>query len=120
MGTHFGGSIYSMTDPIYLLMLRHHLGSDYITWDKAAEIRFKKPGRGVLTAEFNLTEAQIADIRHQADTQYKVEPFFRVEVKDESGDVVAEVDKLCYIRRKDKKPDSDLKKSHVLTPPSLD
>lgn len=109
-GTHYGGSLYSMTDPFYMMMLMENLGSDYLLWDKAADIRFKKPGRGTLTAKFNLTAEQVRDIKHQADTQYKVEPFFTVEVKDENGDVVAEVDKLLYVRRKDKKPDPNFKK----------
>lgn len=104
-GTHYGGSIYSMTDPFYMLMLMQNLGPDYILWDKAADVRFKKPGKGKLTAEFNLTTEQIEDIRHKADTQWKVEPEFLVEIKDESGDVVAEVDKLLYVRRKDHKPE---------------
>ena len=49
-GTHFGGSLYSMCDPFYVLMLANILGPDYIVWDKAANIRFKKPGKGVMKA----------------------------------------------------------------------
>jgi hypothetical protein len=29
MGTHFGGSLFSMTDPFYMLMLIRTLGKDY-------------------------------------------------------------------------------------------
>ena len=46
VGTHYGGSLYSMTDPFYMLMLIENLGRDYIVWDKAATIRFRKPGKG--------------------------------------------------------------------------
>ena len=116
-GTHYGGSIYSMTDPFYMMMLMENLGRDYILWDKTADIRFKKPGKGTLTAEFNLSAERIAEIKHQADTQYKVEPKFLVEVKDESGDVVAEVDKLLYVRRKDHKP-GDFKRLELAAPPA--
>jgi len=104
-GTHYGGSIYSMTDPFYMLMLMENLGPDYLLWDKTADIRFKKPGKGTLTAEFNLTAERIAEIKSQADTQWKVEPEFLVEVKNAAGEVVAEVDKLLYVRRKDHKPE---------------
>ena len=45
VGTHYGGSLYSMTDPFYMLMLMNNLGRDYIVWDKAASIRFRKPGK---------------------------------------------------------------------------
>jgi hypothetical protein len=102
VGTHFGGSLYSMVDPFYMLMLMNILGPDYIVWDKAASIRFKKPGRGVMKASFHLSEEQIAQIRNAADTEAKVEPQFQVAVKDAEGNVVAEIDKLLYVRRKDK------------------
>lgn len=102
VGSHYGGSIYSMTDPFYMLMLIENLGRDYIVWDKAADIRFKQPGYGKLTAHFNLTAEKIAEIKKSADENYKVEPKFLVQVKNEKGEVVAEVDKTLYVRRKDK------------------
>ena len=100
VGTHFGGSLYSMCDPFYMLMLINILGPDYIVWDKAATIRFKKPGKGVMKAVFELTEEKIAEIRAAAESQTKVEPLFQVLVKDEEGNVIAEIDKLLYIRKK--------------------
>jgi hypothetical protein len=102
VGTHFGGSLYSMCDPFYMLMLINILGPDYIVWDKAATIRFKKPGKGLMKATFELTEEKIAEIRAAAETQPKVEPQFQVLVKDVEGAVVAEVDKLLYIKKKPK------------------
>ena len=100
VGTHFGGSLYSMVDPFYMLMLMNILGPDYIVWDKAASIRFKKPGKGVMKASFHLSEEKISEIRAAADTQPKVEPQFQVIVKDAEGNVVAEVDKLLYVKKK--------------------
>jgi hypothetical protein len=101
-GTHFGGSLYSMCDPFYVLMLANILGKDYIVWDKAATIRFKRPGKGLMKASFHLTEEKIAEIRAAADSQPKVEPQFQVLVKDTEGNVVAEIDKLLYIKKKPK------------------
>lgn len=106
VGTQFGGSIYAMTDPFYMLILMKNLGKDYIVWDKSAEVRFKLPGKGKLTAHFNISKEKIAEIKAQADTEYKAEPRFTVQVKDEQGNVVAEVDKVLYVRRKDRKPDA--------------
>jgi hypothetical protein len=103
VGTHFGGSLYSMCDPFYMLMLINILGPDYIVWDKAATIRFKKPGKGVMKAAFQLTEAQIAEIRAAAETQPKVEPQFQALIKDSEGNVVAEIDKLLYVKKKDRR-----------------
>jgi hypothetical protein len=103
VGTHFGGSLYSMIDPFYMLMLIENLGKNYIVWDKGATIRFKKPALGKVTAHFELNEVVLEQIRHQADTEHKVEPKFLVQILDEAGDVVTEVEKILYVKRKDKK-----------------
>ena len=100
VGTHYGGSLYSMADPFYMLMLIANLGREYIVWDKAATIRFKKPGKGTVRAEFRLSEQQIEDIREKLNHQEKYEPTFLVEIKDGHGTVIAEVEKLLYVRKK--------------------
>jgi hypothetical protein len=99
VGTHFGGSLYSMTDPFYMLMLIHNLGPDYVVWDKAATIRFRKPGRGTVRAEFRLCESQVQEIRDKLKTQDKLELVFTFEVKDVDGVIIAEVEKVIYVRR---------------------
>ena len=99
VGTHFGGSLYSMTDPFFMLMLIENLGPEYLVWDKAATIRFKKPGRGKVRAEFRLSADQVEEIRRAA-ANGKTEPTFVVQVKDEAGDVVAEIEKVLWVRRK--------------------
>jgi hypothetical protein len=101
VGTHYGGSLYSMTDPFFMVMLIENLGKDYIVWDKSAAIRFKKPGRGTVSASFRLSDRQIQEIKQALTTEKKIERVFAVEVKDESGAVIAEVEKLLHIRRKD-------------------
>jgi hypothetical protein len=101
VGTQFGGSLFAMTDAFYMLMLMANLGRDYIVWDKAATIRYKKPGRGTVRAEFRLSDSQIDDIREKLKTLPKYEPTFVIEVRDECGTVIAEVEKLLHIRRKD-------------------
>jgi hypothetical protein len=103
VGTHYGGSLYSMTDPFYMLMLIENLGREYVVWDKAATIRFKKPGVGKMRAEFRVSEEQINGIRESLKTERKVEPVFVVEVRDEGGGLVAEVEKILHVRRKDGK-----------------
>lgn len=100
VGTHYGGSLYSMTDPFYMLMLIQNLGRDYIVWDKSANIRFRKPGKGRVVARFRLSDEQIEGIRRDLQTQPKIEPTFLVEVKDESGEVIAEVQKVLHVRKK--------------------
>jgi len=102
VGTHFGGSLCAMTDPFYMLMLMANLGRDYIVWDKAATIRFRRPGKGRVCAEFRLSDAQLDDIREKLTALPKYEPVFTVEVKDEQGIVIAEVEKVIHVRRKDR------------------
>jgi hypothetical protein len=100
VGTHFGGSLYAMCDPFFMLMLINNLGPNYIVWDKAATIRFKKPGKGLMKAHFHIPFEKIEEIRAQAELQPKVEPQFQAVVTDTEGVVIAEVDKLLYVRRK--------------------
>lgn len=102
VGTHFGGSLFAMSDPFFMLMLIENLGRDYIVWDKATNINFKKPGKGKVRVHFQLTQAQIADLKKQADENRKIEPVFPLNITDEEGEVVAELQKTLYIRRKDK------------------
>lgn len=104
VGTHFGGSLFAITDAFYMLMLMANLGGDYIVWDKAATIRYRRPGRGTVRAEFRLSDSQIDDIREKLKTLPKYEPVFQVEVKDDAGIVIAVVEKLLYVRRKDLPP----------------
>ncbi len=90
-----------MTDPFFMLMLIENLGPDYIVWDKSASIRFRKPGRGTVSASFRLSAEQLEDIKQALKTQEKIEPGFTVEVKDETGNVIAEVPKQLHVRRKE-------------------
>jgi acyl-coenzyme A thioesterase PaaI-like protein len=101
VGTHFGGSLFAMTDAFYMLMLMANLGGDYIVWDKAASIRYRKPGRGTVRAEFRLDDATLDDIREKLKTLPKYEPVFHVDVKDGQGTVIAEIEKVLHVRRKD-------------------
>ena len=100
VGTHFGGSLYSMCDPWFMLILMRALGRDYIVWDKSASIQFLQPGRGTVSATFHISPEQIEEIRNQADKSQKIEPVFSVDVLDAQGQAVAHVEKLLYVRKK--------------------
>jgi acyl-coenzyme A thioesterase PaaI-like protein len=101
VGTHFGGSLYAMTDPFFMVMLLHNLGGEYLVWDKSGSIEYVAPGRGTVRARFLLTEARIAGIRAQAAGGEKVLPEFQVEVRHADDDsLVALVRKTLYVRLK--------------------
>jgi len=103
VGTHFGGSLYAMCDPWFMLILMRLLGQDYTVWDKSADIRFLRPGRGTVKAGFHIPAARVDEIRAAAESGEKVEPVFTVDVLDEQGEAVARVEKLLYVRKKEKK-----------------
>jgi acyl-coenzyme A thioesterase PaaI-like protein len=98
-GTHYGGSLFSMTDPFFALMLLHNLERGYVVWDKAASIRFMAPGRSDVFARFQLTEAQIAAVGAATADGEKYEPTWSVDITDAAGLIIAHVDKTLHIRR---------------------
>lgn len=100
MGTQFGGSLYAMVDPWYMLMLIKNLGKEYIVWDKAATINFRKPGKGTVHAEFQITDDHLNEIKEYLKENTKMDYHFKVEIKDDAGKLIADVDKVLYIRRK--------------------
>lgn len=102
-GTHFGGSLYTMCDPFFVLILARELGHDYAVWDKAATIRFRRPGRGTVRAVFEIPRVKVEEIRAAADAGEKLEPVFFAEVRDEAGELVAEVEKVLSVRRTDRR-----------------
>ena len=104
VGTHFGGSLFAMTDAFYMLMLMANLGRDYIVWDKAASIRYRKPGKGTVRAEFRLTDAQLDDIREKLKTLPEIRADVSSRSERRTGEVVAAVEKLLHVRKKEQVP----------------
>jgi acyl-coenzyme A thioesterase PaaI-like protein len=100
VGTHFGGSLFAMTDPFWMIMTMQALGGGYIVWDKAAEIEFVKPGRGKVAAEFRLDDGVLEHIRNATADGGKYLHWFDTDVIDNDGDIVARVRKQVYVRRK--------------------
>jgi acyl-coenzyme A thioesterase PaaI-like protein len=101
VGTQFGGSLYTMTDPFYAIMLMHNLGGQYLVWDKSGSIEYVAPGRGAVRARFQLTEERIAQIKADAASGEKTLPEFQVEVRHADDDtLVALVRKTLYVRLK--------------------
>ena len=105
--THFGGSLFAMTDPFWMLCLLQNMGSRYFVWDKAGSIEFLKPGRGVVWTEFRLDDATLEEVKAATSNGDKYLHWFENEVLDASGEVVARVRKQVYVRLKPdaRKPD---------------
>jgi acyl-coenzyme A thioesterase PaaI-like protein len=102
VGTHFGGSLFAMADPWFMILMMHRLGEDYVVWDKAGTVRFLKPARGTVKARFEMPEERVAEAREKTAGGGKHEPVFMAAIVDEQGVTVAEVEKTLHIRRKKK------------------
>lgn len=100
VGTHFGGSLYSMCDPFYMFILMQNLGKNYIVWDKAASIEFKKPGLKTVSATFSVSTEEIVTIKQKVDTEGKGNFTFYTEVVNENNETIAKVEKVVYVRKK--------------------
>ena len=100
LGTHFGGSLYSMADPFFMLLLMHSLPDEYLVWDKSASIDFVAPGRGRVWARFEIADEDLAQIVEMTASGDKHLHLFKADVRDNEGMVVARVEKIVYVRRK--------------------
>ncbi len=101
VGTIYGGSIYSAIDPMYMLMLMRILGKNFVVWDKAASIKFKKPGTDTLFANFIITEDELASIKQQVADKGEVNYNFNLDIVDKNGIVHTSVEKLIYVATKE-------------------
>jgi acyl-coenzyme A thioesterase PaaI-like protein len=100
VGTHFGGNLFSMTDPFWMILVMESLGRDYIVWDRAGEIDFVAPGRADVYAEFRLDDSVLDELRAAVAAQGKTLRWFETEVRTAEGELVAKVRKQLYVRRK--------------------
>ena len=104
VNVHFGGSLFAMTDPFYMLMYLKNLGSEYVVWDKSASIDFVRPGRGTVNAEFRLDAADFDHARAETAHQPSILIRHPVEIRDREETLVARVERTIYIRRKRAEP----------------
>ena len=102
VGSHFGGSLYSMCDPFFMFILLEHMKKDHIIWDKSAEIKFIRPAVGEVQAEFEITLDQIKQIQKEALDSYSLSPLLKTKVIDSRGETIALVNKTLYVRKKDR------------------
>jgi hypothetical protein len=102
VGVHFGGSLYAMCDPFFMGILLHHLGKDFVIWDKEAKIKFKRPGKGQVRATFEISPQEIEHIRQSTINHGKMEPVFKTTIRDLDNNVIAEVEKTVYVKSKAK------------------
>jgi acyl-coenzyme A thioesterase PaaI-like protein len=96
----FGGNLFAMADPMYMLLAMHRLGPDYYVWDKAGEIEFVAPGKADVYADFHMDDAAVEQLRAAAANGEKVLQWFETEIRTAAGELVARVRKQIYVRLK--------------------
>ena len=99
-GTHFGGSLYAMTDPFYVFIVKNFLGKEYIVWDKSAKIDFKKPGKGTVNAVFEISKEELLKVKEETDREGKKTFIFPVSITNKENEIIAIVEKEIYVRKK--------------------
>lgn len=108
VGVHFGGSLFAMTDPFFMLMYMNNLGRDYVVWDRAGQIEFIRPGRGTVSAQFQLTENDLDSVRSKAADGRPALIEHKVDIVDQAGELVARVRRTVYVRMKKRALENDL------------
>ena len=99
VGTAFGGTLYSMTDPFFMLMMMRQLGPGYVVWDRAGTVRYLAPGKGVIIAKFSLPAEEVARVRSVLDGAGKLDQSYTVDLRDAGNQLIAQVEKTLYIRK---------------------
>lgn len=100
VGSLYGGSLFAVTDGVHPMMLMAALGDGFIVWDKAASIRYKKPGYSTLYADFLLDAGEVAKIKKSLLQNPELDRTYLVELKDEHGTVHTAVERTVYIADK--------------------
>jgi acyl-coenzyme A thioesterase PaaI-like protein len=99
-GAHFGGSLYAMTDPFFVLMLCRNLGPDYVVWDRSACIDYIASGRSRVRAVLRLRDEDLRSIRIMTENGSKHLHLFHADVVDAEDLLVARIETLVYVRRR--------------------
>ena len=101
VGTQFGGTLFSMCDPWWMLGTLRGIGErEHVVWDKAGEIDFVSPGRGHVRTSIRITDEHLEGIRAATADGSKHLVWCSNDIVAEDGTLVARYRKQLYVRRK--------------------
>ena len=98
--TQFGGALFAMVDPFWMILTLEALRHEYIVWDKAGEIEFIAPGRSDVFAEVRIDDAMLEEIRAGTADGGKCLRWCETPITTAAGELIARVRKQIYVRRK--------------------
>lgn len=100
VGTIFGGSLFSATDPIYMIQLMNILGDNYVVWDKSATIHFKRPAKETVFTEFIFSENDIKHIKNEVSKNGEFNLVKTPNIVDKNNTIIAQLSKTIYVADK--------------------
>lgn len=100
VGSLYGGSLFAITDGVHVSMLLARLSSNFIVWDKAAAIRYRRPAYTTLYADFRIEPADLDDICKTVEEYGETSRKYTVELKDRQGAIYTVVERMIYIADK--------------------
>ena len=93
--------MFSAVDPFPMTQLMNLIGDDYVVWDKAAEIFFRRPAKEDLYAEFTYTLEEVAEIKNKVTENNEFEIIKKTKLTNKDKTIVfCEVRKTVYIANK--------------------
>ena len=109
----FGGSMFSSVDPIPMVQLMNLIGDEYVVWDKSASIKFIKPAKEHLYADFTYTSSELEDIKAKVKEKNEHEIVKTTQLTNKDRSVVfCEVQKTIYVADKQFYKNKKSKKGH--------
>ncbi|TYA74066.1 DUF4442 domain-containing protein [Seonamhaeicola marinus] len=100
VGSIFGGSLFSATDPLYMIQLLNILGDEYVVWDKAATIKYKRPAKQDVFAEFIFSKEEIELIKNDVAEKNEIDIIKKLNIVSNDGTVISELEKTIYVANK--------------------
>lgn len=98
----FGGSMFAAVDPIPMVQLMNLIGDDFVVWDKSAEIKFKRPAKEDLYADFVFSKNELEEIKIKVATHQEWEVLKTTHLTNkEKTQVFCEVQKTIYVADKE-------------------
>ncbi|MEK6782841.1 MAG: DUF4442 domain-containing protein [Bacteroidota bacterium] len=101
VGTIFGGSMFSATDPFYMLMLYRIFSDDFVIWDRSAQIKFIKPSKVTLFTRYSLSQDILDSIKKEVSEKGENNYLFKIELLDCQGAIYALIERTVYIATKE-------------------
>ena len=100
VGSMFGGSLFAATDPIYMIQLMQILGKEYVVWDKATEIKFKRPVYQNAFVRFEFSSDEIQYIKQRVEAEKEIDLVKQLVITDSNEKIYTEISKTIYISSK--------------------